>query len=276
MTGEATNQHRAIYAKAPVLPEIKQPRIAYHIIQSIHTLLWLSNVTLPYAPSCRVFVGAAWHVTCPHLINGSACPCRGPVKLPRYNKSAYNGAGDRAHPAAWPEVKPPVDVVLFEGWMLGFRPVGARAAATVHAGMPEVDTRLSAYGAAWDAHVDSWLVIEVADPQWVFKWRLQAEQQMRAAGKDGMSDEQVAEFVRRYMPAYEAYLPRMYREGPTTARPGRTLFVRVGETRELLGGRELLWCTPGRVAPWAIGAMVASCTALMLMFLSGKQKVKTR
>lgn len=60
--------------------------------------------------------------------------------------------------------------------------------------------------------VDSWVVVKVGDPQWVFKWRLQAEVQMRSAGKPGLTDEQVADFVSRFMPAYRAYLP--VRTGP--------------------------------------------------------------
>ena len=32
---------------------------------------------------------------------------------------------------------------------------------------------------------------------------------MASAGRPGMSDAQVADFVSRYMPAYEAYLPAL-------------------------------------------------------------------
>eukprot|EP00892_Ulva_mutabilis_P004232 jgi/Ulvmu1/2180/UM013_0025.1 len=201
---------------------------------------------------------------------------RDAVKLPRYNKSAYSGAGDRAHPAAWPEVALPVDVVLFEGWMLGFRPVSAAAAAAVDPGLREVNEWLRGYKRAWDAFVDSWLVIEVADAQWVFQWRLQAEQQMRAEGKAGMSDDEVAVFVRRYMPAYEAYLPALYARGPTTARPGRTLFVRVGESRQLLGGRELEGLALPSVPIVAGVAVAVACIALAALLATTHQKRKTR
>jgi len=44
----------------------------------------------------------------------------------------------------------------------------------------------------------------------VFKWRLEAEEAMRAGGKPGMSDAQIADFVARFMPAYKAYLPYLY------------------------------------------------------------------
>lgn len=151
--------------------------------------------------------------------------------VPRYDKSAYGGLGDRADEATWPVVEGPLDVVLFEGWMLGFAPVAAAAAAAVEPAMAKVNEALAAYKEAWDSAVDSWLVIRIGDPQWVFGWRLQAEQRMRAAGKAGMSDEQIADFVSRYIPAYEAYLPGLYARGPTTAAAGRTLTIEVDAAR---------------------------------------------
>lgn len=68
-------------------------------------------------------------------------------------------------------------------------------------------------------------------PQWVYKWRLQAEERMKAGGKPGMSAEQIADFVSRFIPAYAAYLPGLYGAGPTTARPGRTLVIQVDQHR---------------------------------------------
>lgn len=67
--------------------------------------------------------------------------------------------------------------------------------------------------------------------QWVFKWRLQAEERMKAGGKAGMSETQVADFVSRFIPAYQAYLPALYAAGPTTARPGHTLVIEVDQNR---------------------------------------------
>jgi D-glycerate 3-kinase len=54
---------------------------------------------------------------------------------------------------------------------------------------------------------------------------------MRAAGKAGMTDAQIADFVSRYIPAYTAYLPGLYAAGPTTAAAGRTLILEVDAGR---------------------------------------------
>ncbi|KAF5829074.1 hypothetical protein DUNSADRAFT_16607 [Dunaliella salina] len=115
------------------------------------------------------------------------------ASVPRYDKSANGAKGDRADPSTWPKVNGPIDIVLFEGWMSGF------------SCLPE--------------------------EEWVFKWRLQAEERMRASGKPGMTDAQIADFVARFMPAYKAYLPQLYSKGPTTARPNRTLIIEVDEQR---------------------------------------------
>lgn len=83
----------------------------------------------------------------------------------RYDKSAFAGRGDRADPSTWPVVSGPVELVFFEGWMLGFKPVGAEAAGGVESSLMEVNKQLGAYQEAWDSLVDSWLVIRIADPQ---------------------------------------------------------------------------------------------------------------
>jgi pantothenate kinase-related protein Tda10 len=95
-----------------------------------------------------------------------------PPSTCRYDKSAFAGRGDRAEPSTWPSVSGPVELVFFEGWMLGFKPVGVEAASGVEAALGEVDRQLAAYQEAWDSLVDSWLVIRISDPQvgWT-KWR---------------------------------------------------------------------------------------------------------
>ncbi|XP_071729422.1 D-glycerate 3-kinase, chloroplastic [Rutidosis leptorrhynchoides] len=153
------------------------------------------------------------------------------MKLPRYDKSAYNGRGDRADPSTWPEVEGPLSVVLFEGWMLGFKPVPTEVVKAVDPQLEIVNKNLEAYYDAWDKFVKSWIIIKIKDPSCVFQWRLQAEIQMREAGNPGMTDEEVMDFVSRYLPAYNAYLPTLYTEGPKGSESNRTLIVEIDEER---------------------------------------------
>ncbi|CAI0396027.1 unnamed protein product [Linum tenue] len=153
------------------------------------------------------------------------------MKLPRYDKSAYNGKGDRGNPSAWPVVEGPLTVILFEGWMLGFKPLPVEAVRAVDPQLEIVNKNLEAYYDAWDKFVDAWAVIKIQDPSCVYQWRLQAEIAMREAGKPGMTDEEVEDFVSRYLPAYKAYLPVLYAEGPMGSTPENLLVIEIDEGR---------------------------------------------
>ena len=49
-------------------------------------------------------------------------PGSGEVRIPRFDKSVFNGEGDRLPESEWTPVKGPLDVVLLEGWCVGFYP----------------------------------------------------------------------------------------------------------------------------------------------------------
>ncbi|MED6183098.1 hypothetical protein PIB30_034938 [Stylosanthes scabra] len=153
------------------------------------------------------------------------------IKPPRYDKSAFSGRGDRADPSTWPEVEGPLTVVLFEGWMLGFKPLPKEIVKAVDPQLETVNKNLEGYYDAWDKFIKSWIVIKIKDPSCVYQWRLQAEIAMREAGKPGMSDDEVRDFVSRYLPAYNAYLPTLYLEGPNGSDPKRLLTIEIDEGR---------------------------------------------
>ena len=48
-----------------------------------------------------------------------------PTKIPQYDKSKFNGEGDRVDAYQWREVNkagdPKIQVVIFEGWCVGFQ-----------------------------------------------------------------------------------------------------------------------------------------------------------
>ena len=121
------------------------------------------------------------------------------ILVPRFDKSVFNGAGDRTEP----EKTNPVDIVLFEGWFVGTRPVEASAFATL---LPPINTpedrlfaldnneRLKAYLPLW-SKLDRLIVLFPVDYRLSQRWRKEAEQKMIAAGKSGMSDEEIEQFV---------------------------------------------------------------------------------
>ena len=129
----------------------------------------------------------------------------GSIAVPRYNKSAFAGRGDRAAVEEWPLVAAPVDVVLLEGWCLGFEP-----SASLHTpDLEPVNQLLHQWVPLWK-DLDCMIVVELEDTSVVYQWREQAEAAMRDAGKPAMTEEQVVDFIDRYMPAYKQYLPGLY------------------------------------------------------------------
>ncbi|RDX49297.1 P-loop containing nucleoside triphosphate hydrolase protein [Lentinus brumalis] len=189
-------------------------------------------------------------------------PLNGPgLELPSFDKSLFDGEGDRAPGGA--VVRPPVDVVLFEGWCVGFYPIPrdeverrwTRPLPGLEEGflnkkgyriedVLDINERLKDYIAWWDLF-DTFIQIRPPDDHpydFIYKWRLQQEHHMKARnGGRGMSDEQVASFVDRYIPGYVFFgngVTDGYEETPGARKlppwSGRALCIVIGEYRELI------------------------------------------
>ncbi len=127
--------------------------------------------------------------------------------IPRYDKSAHGGLGDRYPESDFTRVEPPVHRVLLEGWILGFAPQGATGP------LARVDAALADY-APWTARLDALVQLRMTDPTAVLRWRVEAEQRMRASGRPGMSDEQVSAYIARFLPLYAVYPAAMAANPP--------------------------------------------------------------
>lgn len=58
-------------------------------------------------------------------------------------------------------------------------------------------------------HYDGFLQLSTDNLAYVYEWRLSQEKEMRKHKLGGMTDEQVVECVKGYMPAYELFLERL-------------------------------------------------------------------
>ncbi|BAZ53222.1 hypothetical protein NIES4103_58950 [Nostoc sp. NIES-4103] len=125
--------------------------------------------------------------------------CKSPVMVPRFDKSAYSGDGDRTTP----EIVTNVDIVLFEGWFVGVRPIDSDVFNSPpppiltdedQAFARDMNRQLQDYLPLWE-RLDSLMVLYPSDYRCSLEWRKQAEQQMIAAGKSGMTEQQIEEFV---------------------------------------------------------------------------------
>ncbi len=139
------------------------------------------------------------------------------VAIPRFDKSAYGGAGEREDS----EVIASADVILFEGWFVGLRTVNEAVFddASPFLNTPEdvqfardMNRQLEDYLPLWEK-LDSLLVMLPQDYRWSLQWRQEAEAKMRAQGRSGMSDVEIERFVEYFWKALhpDIFLPPLIR-----------------------------------------------------------------
>ncbi|KAJ3415904.1 hypothetical protein HDV05_003745 [Chytridiales sp. JEL 0842] len=152
---------------------------------------------------------------------------RGVVEVPGYDKSLNRGRGDRRGRGEWAVVELPVDVVVLEGWCLGFKALCLEEVEKVRGGVGEVGAwklehlmEVQKQLAKWEEGVypmlDCFIHIQASDIRNVYDWRWEQEETMRKVLGDssaGMSREEVEVFVQRFMPLYYLGLPRLSEEG---------------------------------------------------------------
>jgi D-glycerate 3-kinase len=171
-----------------------------------------------------------------------------PTHVPAYDKSAFSGLGDRVPESQWALVngpdQPRVQVVLLEGWCVGFRPIAEaelerkwRAPSrTLHSHKLEqlmfVNKQLARYDAITDL-LDAFIHISAQELEWVYEWRLQQEAGLRRETGQGMTDEQVVKFVDAYYPAYELYSDGVAAGVFRGRKPGHQLCLVVGQDRSV-------------------------------------------
>jgi D-glycerate 3-kinase len=141
-----------------------------------------------------------------------ACGAGSEVLVPSYDKSAHAGRGDRAPEACWRRVTGPFDFVVVEGWLLGFRPVDA---ATLQAGLVEPNRYLAAYR-EWNLRLDALVHLTVESLETIVEWRVGSERARRERGETALSEQEAADYIRRFLPAYRVYVPALQAHPPCT------------------------------------------------------------
>ncbi len=173
------------------------------------------------------------------------------TKVPQYDKSQFSGQGDRVPSSQWTAVngpsQPKTQVIIFEGWSVGFRAVSDSQVTTkasqsntitLHKHRLQdllfVNDKLRGYEVI-NKHFDAFIHIDAEDTGFVYDWRQQQEAALRRDKGTGMSEEQVTKFVDGYYPAYELFTDAL-REGIFKGREdaeGRQLRLIVGKDRKV-------------------------------------------
>ena len=151
------------------------------------------------------------------------------TQIPKYDKSAYNGQGDRVSAEEWDAVNrndsAKTEVVIFEGWCVGFRALPQEelqrrwrdACKKRDSGSYEgrlgwvrledvefVNENLRGYDEL-TSQLDALIHLDAENPMFVYQWRIEQELHLRELKGSGMTDEQVIDFVNNYYPAYELF-----------------------------------------------------------------------
>ncbi|KAF9978861.1 hypothetical protein BGZ73_008862 [Actinomortierella ambigua] len=165
------------------------------------------------------------------------------VAVPSYDKSLHAGRGDQAPRSQWQLIQGPFDVVLFEGWSLGFKAVdherlvqlykrsqeirqqysntsgstlqgdhGGYAAQHSLESLEFINEKLKEYEKEWYEYLDVFVHLSAPKLPTVFQWRQQQETELWKQRGSGMTESQVLAFVERFMVAYELYLERLKTE----------------------------------------------------------------
>ena len=177
-----------------------------------------------------------------------------PTKIPAYDKSAFNGLGDRVPETQWQVVnqsgQPMIKVVIFEGWCVGFRPLDSIelkrrwdvAVALVEQGdyrgrlgytrledIEFINNALKAHEQLTD-QLDALIHIDAEETMYVYAWRLEQEEALRKSKGSGMTEEQVINFVDGYYPAYELFADKL-RQGSLVGGQKAQLRIVIGQDR---------------------------------------------
>ena len=125
------------------------------------------------------------------------------VKLPQFDKSLHQGQGDRIESVSLPAPS----ILFLEGWFVGVAPLDDSLFVDFKAALPapietsedrqfarDMNCQLRRYQPLWML-LDSLAVMVPEDYRLSCEWRLQAERQMRSAGKESLSDREIVDFV---------------------------------------------------------------------------------
>jgi D-glycerate 3-kinase len=153
------------------------------------------------------------------------------ITVPRFDKSLHSGNGDRT----LPETVDTIDIVLFEGWFVGVKPINPAVfntpappimTAADKAFAKDMNDKLHDYLPLWQ-RLDSLIVLYPTDYRLSLEWRKQAENQMKASGKTGMTDLQIEEFVNYF---WKALHPELFIK-PLIKSPSVDLVIEINRER---------------------------------------------
>jgi len=195
------------------------------------------------------------------------------IFVPAFDKSKFDGEGDRVPRTQWRRVSPPIDIVIFEGWCVGFQPLsigeltsrweaerrenlsnvlgdGGMSTSTLGthqlSHLLQINDNLRQYCNTFMRPTNFHYLIhlDTDDLAHVYLWRIDQERHLRMSSGHGMSDDAVIRFVQGYMPSYNLFLDRLQRED-FVVRDGHSCHLRLIMDKHRIVTEQRIGSSPG-------------------------------
>ena len=143
------------------------------------------------------------------------------VEVPMFDKSLKNGAGDRADREKWKKVEKGAEIVLFEGWITGIRPLPEQELKKPSGSdfIDKIETRDDPNGTfrkkvnevlkryeKWFDYCNNLIVLKVPSLEKIREWRKLQEKKLIAEKGTGMSEKELKRFLDYFAPTTQRYV----------------------------------------------------------------------
>ncbi|MBC86197.1 MAG: hypothetical protein CL677_03370 [Bdellovibrionaceae bacterium] len=124
-----------------------------------------------------------------------------PCSIPRFDKALNGGLGDRVAESQWEQVQFPLEVIIVEGWFLGFMPHFTQIEDPF---LNQINENLKDYEDLY-SYFTHFLYLKPKEVEYTIDWRVEAEQERRKTKGSGLSDSEAKAYIEKFIPAYKSY-----------------------------------------------------------------------
>lgn len=157
--------------------------------------------------------------------------------IPKYDKSAFNGRGDRCPQSTWKIVDFKPQIVIMEGWCLGFQQTDHHINDN---NLRIINQNLKSYSTI-NHFFHAFVHLVAQDINFVYDWRFDQEEMMRKTKEDisaGLNREELNDFIDRFIPVYSIGVPRLS-EGLFPNIPNRQLEILLNHDRQIISYKDI-------------------------------------
>lgn len=135
----------------------------------------------------------------------------GQLRLPRFDKSANQGEGERLEEERWDPIQLPIQVLLLEGWMVGFPE--REDVDNLSKEFQQLNTFLGNYKPFFSL-IDRFIYLQASQVDFTLSWRVEAEEMRVNLTKRGLSLSKAKAFSSKFIPGHQCWVPGLIQSLP--------------------------------------------------------------